>query len=535
MMLSKPSRARCLGAFRNHQVHHVVARSQSGISSFTLWAKDVVRTGSIHPPNPILQSLQKTTTRDNDDDDDGDGDVSGQESRNLKFENMLPHHLENATQTVIPQYKSDIAEWERSLTEKNAATIEEEELEQSSTPSKKSTRRLERRLDKIEVPIVQLRQVGRLFTELASPPDQWKHWQSAYSKLQRELQDLPWRESKIIYKALEEEAASLSMMPSDCRIDFQRQGAHIEDDNDNEDDASARDELQELQEELQLLKGRFAQNEDYTFASKAARLQTVSDLYNWIGKSNLQAQKLGYSTIFEMYTHSCKHMTTPEEVVTLFQEVTSFLKAHLPDLGATLDAEAGAFLPTKEKPPSDEQKAVWKARYMLKKTLRLHGVLKGIADFCETIFGVRIVQDKELKGWNQNVRVLRLYEVETETPLGTIYLDPFQDSYWRSDEAEDLVTSRLFTERRSQAATPVVVMALKIPPTWDDAPTPLSWDDTRDLLFQYGNALQMILSQAKKEHGVIVPADGATFLACVSILIVDAFFCFTMPEYSLTN
>ena len=85
---------------------------------------------------------------------------------------------------------------------------------------------------------------------------------------------------------------------------------------------------------------------------------------------------------------------------------------------------------------------------------------------------------------------------EEDVYLGTIYWDPYCDSYWRSENAKELVMTRLFSQNVHQTAAPVVIMALKIRPTWDDTPTPMTWNDTRDLLYQFGKALQLTLNQA---------------------------------------
>ena len=457
-------------------------RSKSGISNFNFWAKDVLRTWKINPPNPILQ---------------GSGSGNSVERYGWfsppDFEHMLPYHLEKATKPVIQQYMIDIAEWELSLT---------------GPPSERQQDASTEVLYRIEAPVMQLLEVGRLFTELASPPDQLKQWEEAYSKLQSAVHKAPWRDSKIIYRALLEEKDQC--LPAECSLDFQLSGANLDDDDE-------REELQEIQGELQLLMERFAQNdEDYNLAPKAVRLQMVSDLYNWIGLSNLQAQKLGYTNIFEMYAQCYDHeIAQPNDVGKVCKEVSSFLKGYLPKVEVTLNQDVGGFLATKEETRSEEEKEVLKSRFFFRKSMRLHGVLQGIADFCESIFGIRVELDSGGKGWNPKVRALRLYDSDTNNQLGTVYLDAFQDTYWRSENAENLVTSHLFTGRRAYSH-PISVVVLRIPPAWDDSPIPLSWDDTLQLLFHFGNALQMILSQIDNDTGMTVPTDGATLLASVS-------------------
>jgi Zn-dependent oligopeptidase len=271
--------------------------------------------------------------------------------------------------------------------------------------------------------------------------------------------------------------------------------------------------------------------DDYNQVPKAARLQTVSDMYNIIGLSHLQAQKLGYPNVSSMIMEAQNHMASVPEVLDMCAQVADILKPHLPSADASLDAETGAFLATKEKGPTEEDKTLWKAKYHVKKVLYMHGVLQGIVDFCDAMFGIRVVREttsnEKLLGWSQNVQVLHLYNADdTEEPqqelLGTIYLDAFQDPYWRSESANELVMTSLFSQRQSQTVVPVAIVALKLRPTWDDSPTPLSWDDTRDVLYQFGKALQLILANAnapKYSINVTPPPDVSEFMAAVRTIL----------------
>jgi hypothetical protein len=60
-----------------------------------------------------------------------------------------------------------------------------------------------RKLDQLEAPVLQLLEVGQLFTILASPPDQTlSQWEQVNAKVQRMQRGLPLQDSKIIYDAL---------------------------------------------------------------------------------------------------------------------------------------------------------------------------------------------------------------------------------------------------------------------------------------------------------------------------------------------
>ena len=87
--------------------------------------------------------------------------------------------------------------------------------------------------------------------------------------------------------------------------------------------------------------------------------------------------------------------------------------------------------------------------------------------------------------------------------LGTIYFDPFADSYWRTEDAKDVVLSKLFTSSKcitNQTIAPIVIMALNIKPIWDDTPVPMTFHNTRQLLYQFGKAIQLVLEQTNQKR-----------------------------------
>ncbi|KAL3903414.1 MAG: hypothetical protein SGARI_005392, partial [Bacillariaceae sp.] len=251
-------------------------------------------------------------------------------------------------------------------------------------------------------------------------------------------------------------------------------------------------------------------------------------MYHCLGLAKMQAQLLGYGSVMDLAKQQHSHMMPlsehDDEWYYLISKLTSALQPYLPQhtklnlegAGAFLDHTNNNFnkLPTEA---GEAHMAVLKARYEFKQTMRLDGVLQGVVDFCDSIFGITVVEDAVCKqeGWNKNVRLLHLYQQQKEESdkgsdhhgdnssnennpgifLGSIYLDPFADAYFRTEDAEELVTTRLFSRSIHQTVAPVVVMALKIRHSWDDAPIPISWDDTRDLLYHFGMSLQLILEQ----------------------------------------
>jgi hypothetical protein len=240
----------------------------------------------------------------------------------------------------------------------------------------------------------------------------------------------------------------------------------------------------------------------------------------------------------------------PPILQSLFDEIGDYLQPFLPhQVKLNLDI-VGSFLGDESKKPAgaksttggptEQQIRLYEARHKLKQNLRLHGVIQGLCDFCEAIFGLRVdvmsqeSSGKSSEGWNKNVRILHIYQKQemtssndssddpksntTEKYLGAIYLDPFRDNYFRSDDAKELVTTRLLTKNLFQASAPVGVVALKVGPTWDDDPAPITWDDLREFLHNFGKALQLILTQNARQacFAVTTPPDTSDVLAHVS-------------------
>jgi hypothetical protein len=67
------------------------------------------------------------------------------------------------------------------------------------------------------------------------------------------------------------------------------------------------------------------------------------------------------------------------------------------------------------------------------------------------------------------------------------------------------VISKLFNSQltTSQTIGPIVIMSLKIYPTWKDndntIPVPITFQDLRQLLYQFGKSIQLILEQSNQK------------------------------------
>ena len=328
-------------------------RQLSGLSSITSWVRDVVRNRSLQPPNPILESLKQIA----------DNKSAPNPKQLPQFSRMLPYHLDGITQDVQRQYHVDLAELEVKITDGN--------------DSSNSSFSVLDELDRIEAPLAQIYEVGRLFSQLAAHPDEMVQWQQSHAKSKSVLMELPQRESKIIYKAL---LAEKSKVPPSILKDFQKNGAHAEDD-------QTRDQLRELNYQLRILSDRLSQVHDFMDSPKKVRLQAVSDVYNIVGLSHRQAELLGFPDVSALVMDV--HMASAKQVQDMYQEVTSLVKPRIRNTVKLDEAVLeGAFLPSKAKGPSSEGKELWEAARSVKKLLFLDGVMKGLCDLCDGLLGV---------------------------------------------------------------------------------------------------------------------------------------------------
>jgi Zn-dependent oligopeptidase len=479
----------------------------SGFSTASSWVLDVLRTKTFSPPNPILESLKVVAAAD--DANDESATTATKLAKLPQFSHMLPYHLEAAAKEVARQYSVDLAELEDSI---------------SSSSSSLSLPVILTALERIEAPLLQIHEVGNLFSQLAVS-DELVQWQTSFEKAKSFLQESKQKESKIIYQAIEKQssaaaaaatAAGRPVPPALLSIlkDFRNRGVHLEDEEEH-------NQLQEIKSQLAEKSDRLINIPDFLDAKKAVRLQAVSDMYNVIGFSQQQAKLLGYEHVSAMKMDS--NMATLDQVHAMNDEVAAFCAPHLvreEKLNAGI--MSGGLLPAQNRVPTEEEKSLWEAHGSVKKLLTLDGVLKGLCDFSDAMLGIQVQEELgSVHGFHKDVRLFHLYDKDATTATeddSPIYLGSFYMDAYKRHEKNDSSFTRLFTKRRNQTIAPLAIMALSIPPpVWDDNPTPLSWKDARALVYQFGKALQIILSQANAgKDQATIPPDVSEFMAYVS-------------------
>ena len=202
-------------------------------------------------------------------------------------------------------------------------------------------------LDRLTAPVVHLREIADLYQTLASTPDKIDDWhkaaESVDSKRTKDFVEKLYQ-SRIVYNALANAMKGSERIPS-VLIPFWKRGTHM-----NTGDVES---LQQFQNELSTLNDRLDNVVSYERASKAMRLQCMSDMYNCIGLSRMQAESLlsrspiDDDSVWSMAKLQHNHMVESpqtELLDSLFPEIASSLENYLPKQAKLNLDGVGAFL-----------------------------------------------------------------------------------------------------------------------------------------------------------------------------------------------
>lgn len=122
-------------------------------------------------------------------------------------------------------------------------------------------------------------------------------------------------------------------------------------------------------------------------------------------------------------------------------------------------------------------------------------VLDGLFDICKSLFGIRFVQaDKaHFSAWHDDVLFYTLYDDDSDTLLGGVYLDLFaragkQGGAWLDDFQKRQI-------KDGNTRLPVCFIVGNFAPPLGDKPSLLSFDEVNTLFHEFGHALHHLLTQ----------------------------------------
>lgn len=456
---------------RSSSHHRPQSQQQRGISSYL---RDVLRTGTVNPPNPLIQALE----------------TNGSEGNYIPDLSLIsPYHVESAVLKVLETSR-----------EKRAGLLDD--IPESNTND--TLRILLQRIDKVEAKKKCLKQISTLLYHMADTIAEKRQWERAIDSLLRlegisdDTDDASLLEP--IYQAVNENVkifkecnttesftshTLLAGAASWLREQELQTGLHI-------NDTTDRDEFLRLERGFQAIRPALQAKE----GSRVNIANRLGDMYTFVGIRSRQAELSGYINFFEQQNHS---IITAEEIQSMCQTVTEHMKPLLPttDTRQLIDS----FLSPKQQQSPSPEVQDRRAMIRLQEHVTLDGSLFYLSRLLQDIFGVSLVEDEEAKrfAWNADVRLFHVVEYDPESSgepkrLGSFFLD----AYERTGKLERPATMPLFPRDNSTESPPVVVLSLSLePPAWSDESAPMTWDDVESLFHELGHVLQLLLAQTK--------------------------------------
>jgi Zn-dependent oligopeptidase len=483
----------------------------------TTYLRDVLRTGSLSPTNPLVDALKRTKTLDSDADKQTNAHVGKKGAANLckvpDFSGIQPYHVAGAVQTVRQDYVDACAALHSDI-------------------DKASLQDLLQRMDALQASVNSLRQISSLLWLLSSDASQKAEWRFALNALNVfDSSSSPGdnvslvEEDEILYSSLksrmegdQDSDGDLQWAAKDwIRTYEHRTGNHLSDKN--------REEYRMLESGMKGVEENFQNSSSSTRTSALQQKELLGDMYNFIGIRNRQAELLGYPNYAEQIMES--HMATLDQVQTLHEKVAERVIPLLNvETGNTaLDAylsPSGPGPKQNQGPPGTKKRSDHATMIQLHEHVTLDGALFFLSRLSQDLFGVAVEEDGDSLnlGWHSDVRLFHLLDENNDKKhLGSFYLDPYK----RTGKLDRALTSPLLA--RSTVGVPIVALSLAIePPTWDTQSVPMTWDDVESLFHEYGHVFQFLI--ARSSMGALLgpqnmPFDLSEFLPKVRLRVSE--------------
>jgi Zn-dependent oligopeptidase len=131
----------------------------------------------------------------------------------------------------------------------------------------------------------------------------------------------------------------------------------------------------------------------------------------------------------------------------------------------------------------------------LRAYLELEGVVRGIAELSESVFGVRLVEHPERTGWHPDVRAFDLEDRDSGEVLARTFFDP----YVREGKAGNPFAELLDPGLRGAAGLdrPPTLALMASAPEPSHGPSLIAFDDVDTLFHEYGHILDFGLAQSR--------------------------------------
>ncbi|MCG2840522.1 M3 family metallopeptidase [Sandaracinobacter sp. RS1-74] len=128
----------------------------------------------------------------------------------------------------------------------------------------------------------------------------------------------------------------------------------------------------------------------------------------------------------------------------------------------------------------------------LKPYLPLEGILNGLKETNERLFGVKLVERKDIPTWTQGVRTFDVFEADGRR-IGLFYGDWFG----RDTKAPGAWMNEVRMQNGLTGATPQVANNTNYTPPAAGQPALISYDDAETMFHEFGHALHGLLSNTR--------------------------------------
>ncbi|NNK33806.1 MAG: M3 family metallopeptidase [Xanthomonadales bacterium] len=210
------------------------------------------------------------------------------------------------------------------------------------------------------------------------------------------------------------------------------------------------------------------------------------------------ARVLGFDNYVD-YALSTRMAESPKSVLGFLGELAGRAKASARQQFAELEAFAaagGAAVPLEA-----WDVAYWSERYrqselqlsdeQLKPYFPLDRMLEALLHTARHLFGVRLVEDREIAAWHEDVRYFWL-----EDRGGKRFAGLYMDLFARPDKRGGAWMDVCLSKRRAAAGPqlPVAFLTCNFAPPVDDQPSLLTHDDLQTLFHEFGHCLHHLLT-----------------------------------------
>lgn len=483
------------------------------------YLRDVLRSGSLAPTNPILESIFRGTEEEERDAASTAPAPAPDQTQPLpQFWLAQPHHVTAAIQHVQETQARSLEKVEKLL-------LNDTNVKESSTTPEEQLEQLIELLNEMEEPSYTLRQISSLLWLMAEHDDKaaWEEVaQEASAATTSVLEPDNATISTAVHEKLQallfaiktkddsESARNLRWSATAILSKYEQQtGQRVLVPSETANDDAQLETYQHMSEALQEVVQKL-------LATKlgVVKPQLLSAMYNFIGLHTEQAKLLGYRNFCHQVLQSQQRQAKVDGIQKLHAAFAGRIVPQVvDDMGVKKsqeERELEAYLSDKDTAKDEVEFRHKMDRYLMLKLqehVTLDGALNFIFRMSQDLFGLSFerADTEHVNGWNKDVLLYHVFdkssngnnENNSRQYVGSFYIDPFA----REGKHARPATIPIFP--RGPNKQPVVCLSLEIEaPAWDDDAPMLKWQDCEALFHEIGHVLQFLL--ARPQQGTLL-------------------------------